>query len=487
MEQVAECVADPHYEGLTFGVVTMMSGPQAQIIESMLVKRLGPEEYERRRLRVGNPPVFQGDERNIVFISVVADDNSYAATSAMHEQWANVAASRAQDQLWVFYTVDPSTLNPQDQRRQLIEYVCDSRVRATHDDLFDLTESKFERDVLAQMLDRGYSVEPQHRVGSYRIDFVVTVAEGERLAVECDGDSFHGPDKWDEDVRRQRVLERLGWTFWRVRASAYYLDPNMAMQPLWDRLEEMKRRATESEERRRAKDEKLAAERLARLEREAEEAARAASSITRHDDEPDPTPASVESPARDEPIAATDMEASPHPSGRDPACESGSTFDAVPPAVIRRWARANNIAVGKRGRLAPELKRAYDAAHGEGREARETPSSPATPSIARRTPPLVSTKESTPSPADVDEAWRSGQRYQLDYQGKVRPRGGGIDLESAVGESSARAVLEAMKRARPHGGAFKIDSSGILVTCRDNVPVFVMRVAPENWFPGHLR
>jgi hypothetical protein len=49
-----------------------------------------------------------------------------------------------------------------------------------------------------------------------------------------------------DDVRRQRDLERLGWNFWRIRASQYYLDPEVSMQPLWGRLEDLKQRAHSS-------------------------------------------------------------------------------------------------------------------------------------------------------------------------------------------------------------------------------------------------
>jgi hypothetical protein len=41
------------------------------------------------------------------------------------------------------------------------------------------------------------------------------------LAIECDGDRYHGPEKWMEDMHRQRVLERAGWVFWRCFASAW--------------------------------------------------------------------------------------------------------------------------------------------------------------------------------------------------------------------------------------------------------------------------
>lgn len=239
-DQVAACAEDPAYADLTFGVVSIMSGPQSDHIQEKIRERIGEEEFESRQLRVGHPPDFQGDERNVVFISMVAHDSSYAMTSPNHAQWVNVAASRAQDQLWVFYSMDPQTLNHNDERRALIEYVQHAGAGNHEVGLFEKTDSMFERDVLRQILDRGYTVEPQYRVGNYRIDFVITVGDGYRLAVECDGDSFHGPDKWDDDVRRQRVLERLGWQFWRIRASQYYYSPETALRPLWERLDSMR-------------------------------------------------------------------------------------------------------------------------------------------------------------------------------------------------------------------------------------------------------
>jgi hypothetical protein len=49
--------------------------------------------------------------------------------------------------------------------------------------------------------------------------------------------AYHGPDRWEADRNRQAILERLGWTFHRIRGSAYYRDPDAALAGLWDRLE----------------------------------------------------------------------------------------------------------------------------------------------------------------------------------------------------------------------------------------------------------
>ena len=89
------------------------------------------------------------------------------------------------------------------------------------EDLRKLCESPFEREMYDELTQRGYWVTPQVRVGQYRIDMVVEGHNDARLAVECDGDKYHGADKWADDMQRQRVLERAGWVFWRCFASAF--------------------------------------------------------------------------------------------------------------------------------------------------------------------------------------------------------------------------------------------------------------------------
>ena len=76
------------------------------------------------------------------------------------------------------------------------------------------------------------------KVGQYRIDLVVEGNSDTRLAVECDGDRYHGSDKWIEDMDRQRVLERAGWTFWRCFASAFVRRRESVMTELLNALTE---------------------------------------------------------------------------------------------------------------------------------------------------------------------------------------------------------------------------------------------------------
>jgi very-short-patch-repair endonuclease len=105
--------------------------------------------------------------------------------------------------------------------------------------LRELCESDFEREMFDSIVERGYRIRPQVRVGEYRIDIVVEGAEDRRLAVECDGDRFHGPGQWQDDMTRQRVLERAGWVFWRCFASSFVLRKAAVLDDLFTTLRKM--------------------------------------------------------------------------------------------------------------------------------------------------------------------------------------------------------------------------------------------------------
>jgi hypothetical protein len=68
---------------------------------------------------------------------------------------------------------------------------------------------------------------------------LVVVGGGKRLAIECDGERTHGPEKLLDDMERQANLERLGWRFVRIRGSLFFRDEDRALRPLFQRLSEL--------------------------------------------------------------------------------------------------------------------------------------------------------------------------------------------------------------------------------------------------------
>jgi very-short-patch-repair endonuclease len=248
VRQIQMCLMDPQYENKTMGVIVLQSAAQARLIDDLLSQKISQEELTRRRIRVGTAPDFQGDERNVIFLSMVVAEGE-KITSMTQRDWQrrfNVAATRAEDQMWLFHSVAYASLKPQDLRKSLLGYVMsppqvfggfehrdlqwDSEKRAPFG-------SKFEQRVFLKIRDHGFFVKPQVEVNGRFIDLVVSGAKGQ-LAVECDGDFWHSsPDDQRADIDRQIELERAGWRFIRIRESTFNRNPEKAMEPLWLELE----------------------------------------------------------------------------------------------------------------------------------------------------------------------------------------------------------------------------------------------------------
>lgn len=259
VEVIQSLVAHDAYEGKSMGVIALQGHAQAELIENLLAQRLDPKTIEERRLRCGEPASFQGDQRDVMFLSlVIAPNVNYRALSRLPDQRRfNVAMSRARDQAWLLHSVRQHDLGPEDLRRKLLSFFENpghgaldrlsedldhlereargSRRRGNQPEPY---ESWFEVDVALELLRRKYAVRPQVEIAGKRIDLVVDGSDA-RLAVECDGDEWHGAEHYEHDMARQRQLERAGWTFVRVRESDFYADRKGATGTITDACEEL--------------------------------------------------------------------------------------------------------------------------------------------------------------------------------------------------------------------------------------------------------
>ena len=78
----------------------------------------------------------------------------------------------------------------------------------------------------------------QVEVAHKRIDLVVEGSDGVRLAVECDGEAWHGAENYLADLVRQRQ-QRAEWRFVRVRESLFYSDEASAIREVTEACEEL--------------------------------------------------------------------------------------------------------------------------------------------------------------------------------------------------------------------------------------------------------
>ena len=247
VHKIVELCSKEEYRHKTMGVISLQGKDQAYVIEQLLQEELGEKEIINRKIICGDAYSFQGDERDVMFISMVAAPNTRNGilNKSTDEQRFNVATSRAKEQMWVFHSLGLEDLQESCMRYRLLTYCQEfglsQEKNETAMQIFrKYGSSQFLQDVYKEISLRGYKAIPECKVGThdYRIPIIIEGATT-RLAVVCDGDAWQGIERWEEKLERQHVLERVGWNFWKIRGSHFYRNREKALEPLWTTLTAM--------------------------------------------------------------------------------------------------------------------------------------------------------------------------------------------------------------------------------------------------------
>ncbi|SIT66016.1 AAA domain-containing protein [Edaphobacillus lindanitolerans] len=240
VQDIVRMVSDAQYDGQTFGVISLHGQKQHRMLETKIRNAIGDREFVRRRILCGSPYTLQGDERDIIFLSMVVAPNRrfWALTGMADKQRINVAASRARNQMRLYHSVGLEDLNIEDLRYRLLGYCMQTEVETERlADPESLCETRFELDVYHTLESEGYRVKPKVKVGRYMIDFVIE-GEKDRLAIECEGDKWQGADRFLSGFRRRQSLERVGWEFRSLRGNEFYFNREATMESIQRRLSE---------------------------------------------------------------------------------------------------------------------------------------------------------------------------------------------------------------------------------------------------------
>jgi very-short-patch-repair endonuclease len=248
-EEVAKAVAQhiKHYPNKSLGVACL-SVQQRNAVDDMIDKlgiRTEVEGFTPKgeRLFVKNLEAVQGDERDVIFISVgygVAPNQSKPflnfgpVSKEGGERRLNVLASRARERCVIYSSITAADI-PADSDvrgtrtlRALLHFAETGKLSAGtlgHGGF----ESPFEEAVARAIREAGFHVYPQVGVKGFRIDLgVIDPAKpGDYiLGVECDGATYHSArSARDRDRLRQEVLEGLGWRLHRIWSTDWFHKP----------------------------------------------------------------------------------------------------------------------------------------------------------------------------------------------------------------------------------------------------------------------
>lgn len=241
---IKACIEMKEYADSSFGVISLLGDEQSDLIQKMIVEKIDVTDIEKHDILCGNSSHFQGDERDVIFLTMV-DSNSGEVplrvmtdgTESARKKRYNVAASRAKNQMWVVNSLDvDNDLKTGDIRKEFLEYVSSPKEMILTEEMEKNSESVFEEKIAKYLISEGYHIEQQWEAGLYKID-MVALFQDKKVAIECDGEKWHSTEeRIREDMERQNVLERCGWEFIRIRGSRYFKNPESIMKALIEEL-----------------------------------------------------------------------------------------------------------------------------------------------------------------------------------------------------------------------------------------------------------
>lgn len=236
LEMIKEMLKDPTYDGKTIGVISLLGEAQAKLIEDMIINEIDIIDYDNRRIMSGTPVDFQGDERDVIFLSMVdsPQDKPLRLMSEgaedLNKKRYNVAFSRAKDQEFLITSLSQKDLKTGDLRQFTIEYFEEKHevYKANH----KLTA--FEEEIKAELENEGFTVETNHSAGKYPLPIVVN---NPKVAIITHSVDMR-PDraKIKDNLEATLTLERVGWKLAHIRESKYVYDKKLAIEELVDSI-----------------------------------------------------------------------------------------------------------------------------------------------------------------------------------------------------------------------------------------------------------
>ena len=237
---VEECKRQRRSRPKSIGVISLVGDEQSRLIRGRLLDAIGPEAYNLHDILVGEPPSFQGSERDVVFLSMVSSPGSVPTQSQlMYHQRINVALSRARDRMVLVRSINRSHVpSNEDAKVAVIDYFSEHASKDLTDDiptmrgdaseaypgslLPDSIHSRVIESLTECLSAAGFAVRPMGVVWRGAV-CIENTSSGARAAIALEN-SGEVEQEWSAILTQQRAIERVGWKCARIDTLSRLLD-----------------------------------------------------------------------------------------------------------------------------------------------------------------------------------------------------------------------------------------------------------------------
>ena len=279
----------------SLGVGTFSVAQKNAILEALEVKRKEHPEYEplfsdnkEERFFVKNLETIQGDERDVILISVGYGYDQDGKMSLNFgplnqdggERRLNVLITRAREKCVVFSNFKAYdmnlTANPPYGVKSLKEFLeyAENLTLGTHS-VEESSAEPFEDAIASFLEENGYTVHKHIGCAGFRVDLAIVDDENPGkyiLGITTDGKMYSSSKvARDRDRLREQVLTGLGWKLYHLWSTDWYRNRDLGRKKLLDNVEKSIMQSREEEKRKSEEEKRLAEKRKLEAEKKAEE------------------------------------------------------------------------------------------------------------------------------------------------------------------------------------------------------------------------
>jgi len=221
---------------------------------------LEKDESRQESLFIKNLENVQGDERDVIFISMTYGPQEpggkvYQRFGPINSDvgWRrlNVLFTRSKKRMHIFSSMGANDIvtGSSSKRgvhalRDFLNYCENGILHKEQRNTGKEPDSDFEISVIKALSDEGFECIPQVGVAGFFIDIAV-IDPGNPgrylMGIECDGATYHSAKSVrDRDRLRQTILERLGWNIQRIWSTDWFQNPHAEIKTIVKELNELK-------------------------------------------------------------------------------------------------------------------------------------------------------------------------------------------------------------------------------------------------------
>jgi AAA domain len=204
---------------------------QVDVLKKQLSNQCSSESWLRHRILIGSPFDFQGEERDIMFISWVLDAQSPPGAFAFlnREDVFNVSITRARSRQYLYTSSDVSGMPVGNLLREYIESLSK---QTSKNDLIGVETDHFMDEVIRFLKHKGVThLIPHYHIAGMDIDLVV-VYDGKTYCIDLVG--YPGTSQNAVSIARWNMLSRVGMHGFVLPYRLWHTNRGESQTALWD-------------------------------------------------------------------------------------------------------------------------------------------------------------------------------------------------------------------------------------------------------------